>query len=92
MPVTRPSYAALRSEIERERQRGLAIRQDVEEALTRRADEARSLRSENERLRAALRIVASNMRALEDGGCDFPRVTASFSVAMSALSGGEVQS
>jgi hypothetical protein len=36
----------------------------------------------------ALRIVASNMLALEDGGCDFPRVVETFSLARATLSAG----
>jgi len=46
----------------------------------------RVLFADNLRLRGALRVVASNMRALEDGGCDYPRVVESFSVANAALS------
>ena len=45
-----------------------------------------ALKNEIEVLRHALRVVADNMRALEDGGCDYPRVVASYSVAVTALS------
>lgn len=60
---------------------------DLAESAVRQTDKmVRILFADNLRLREALRTVATNMRALEDGGCDFPRVVGSYSVAVAALS------
>jgi hypothetical protein len=77
-PILRDAVAVVEAEVER-------LRRLTEGDPTSIYHEAAGLRAENERLRVALRVVASNMLALEDGGCDFPRVTDSFTVATEAL-------